>query len=203
MAENLFFVSWPTVGENGDNVIWNFDDMTVFAHLGGGNAFRMIHGVIHCRNTDACVVPPNGPMPPAQRRQKLMENVRQRGFESPQDALGPTGEMGPASVIGTDDLSGKTLVYGTPVGPMALRFEGPEILVSRQGSASETHKLHATRVAEGVYFISWGGPFGGNHLVLNAGTMQVYDHIQDDGSRVETIHRASCFGERGTCQQVE
>ena len=199
IAPDLYFVSWPTVGDNGDNVVWNFNDMTVFAHLGGGQAFKMIHGVIHCRNTQTCVAPPEEAMPPQLRRQKLAENVQALGFESPQVALAPTRDMSPADVLGMNELNGKSLSYATPEGTVTLEFTGQQIRVTSPLAEKETHNIHATRVAQDIYFVSWGGEFGGNHIVFNALTMQVFDHITTDGTRAESIYNATCLGAIGSC----
>lgn len=199
VADNVYFASWATVRENGDNVVWNFEDMRVYAHLGGGRAFKMIHGVIHCHNGGDCKAPARTVMQPQQRMQQLMTNVQSLGFANPGEAMAPTGEMGPHDQAGMRALTGKLVVYMTPEGLTKLEFQDTKTLVSIDHGPAETHSTHATLVADGVYFVSWGGRFGGNHVVFNANTMQLYDQIQSDGSRVESIHAVSCFAEAGQC----
>ncbi len=200
VADDIYFVSWPTVGEAGDNVVWNLETMQVFAHLGSGEAFMMIHGDIHCRNTADCQAPAAEPMPPPVRAQKLAENVRALGFASPMVALKPTGAMGPADLAGMKELHGQSLSYETPEGLISLEFADEQILVSDAQAEGTPHSIHATRIAEGVYFVSWGGLFGGNHIVFNAERMTVYDHIGVDGTRAESIYAVSCFGPAGDCE---
>ena len=46
VADNVYFVSWPTRPGSGDNVVFDLEQMTVNAHLGGGAAFKLINGVV-------------------------------------------------------------------------------------------------------------------------------------------------------------
>ena len=83
VADNIYFMSWPTQGEGGDNVVVNFDAMTVNAHLGGGDRFRLIHGIVHCRNSSDCVAPEGDVMSPDEVMQTLMANAQRTGLAGP------------------------------------------------------------------------------------------------------------------------
>ena len=52
-------------------------------------------------------------------------------------------------------------------------------------------------MAEGVYFMSWPTlEYEGNHIAVNTKTMKIYDHINENGERIEAIYDATYFGER-------
>ncbi len=61
VADNVYFSSWSTGGNGGDDVVHNFNTMEVNAHLNPDESspetLEMIHGVIHCWNTPDCVFP--------------------------------------------------------------------------------------------------------------------------------------------------
>ena len=195
VAENVYFMSWATGGQGGDNVMVNFDDMTVFAHLGAGDRFRMIHGVVHCRNTDDCIPPDGEVMERQEIMQRLMKN-RAGGSRSPMAML-EEQEPSPADIAAQSELNEKTLRYKTPAGEVIIQFRGEETLVSENGSKPVAYKTHATKIAEGVYFISWSGDHGGNHIAFNSRSMRIYDQILPNGERSEAIYSASCFSVDG------
>lgn len=199
ITDGIYFASWPTRPGHGDNVIWNFNDKTVFAHLGGGNAFKLIHGTIYCRNTPACKSPPQQGMSRNELVKRLVENVTALGFRSPVEALAPSRDMGLADIEGMNTLKGKTLVYNTPQGKVQVDFDGQKLYVKETENEKQSYASHATLVAKDIYFVSWGGAHGGSHIIFNANTMKVFDHIQNDGKRMETIYTASCFLAKGKC----
>lgn len=44
-----------------------------------------------------------------------------------------------------------------------------------------------------IYTYEDFGDFGGNHIVINQQTMNVFDHISPIGVRAESIYGLSCF----------
>lgn len=208
--DDIYFMSWPTPGEGGDNVVMNFDAMTVNAHLGGGERFRLITGVVHCRNSSDCVAPEGDVMSMAETMQRLMANA-QRSGRMPPGGMGGMGGMGgppqlpPAGPLSDADkaareaLRGKVLQYPTDSGMTRVAVADDTTMVSVSGGAATSHSTHATQIADGVLFVSWGGPHGGNHIVFNAETMKVYDQILADGTRKEAIYDVTCFGVSGSC----
>lgn len=203
VAENIYFMSWPTQGEGGDNVVVNFDAMTVNAHLGGGDRYRLIHGVVHCRNSSNCIAPEGDVMNPDEVMQTLRANAQRTGQAGPPGGPpgGPAeaGPLSPADLAAREALRGKVLRYGTDSGITSVEVADDATIVSEDGADETSHATHATQIADGVFFISWGGAHGGNHIVFNAATMKVYDQIMPDGTREEAIYDASCFDMSAAC----
>ena len=203
VADNIYFMSWPTQGEGGDNVVVNFDAMTVNAHLGGGDRFRLIHGIVHCRNSSDCVAPEGDVMSPDEVMQTLMANAQRTGLAGPPG--GPpgapleAGPLSPADLAAREALRGKVLRFETDHGITSVEVADDATVVSEDGGDEISHATHATQIADDVFFISWGGAHGGNHIVFNAATMKVYDQIMPDGTRREAIYDASCFDMPAVC----
>ena len=201
VAGNIYFMSWPTQGEGGDNVVVNFDAMTVNAHLGGGDRFRLIHGVVHCRNSSDCIAPEGDVMSPEEVMQILRANAQRTGLAgppggppgSPPGAPPEVGPLSPAALAAREALRGKVLRYETDRGTTSVEVADDATIVSEDGADETSHATHATQIADGVFLISWGGAHGGNHIVFNAATMKVYDQIMPDGTRREAIYDANCF----------
>ena len=199
VADNIFFMSWPTQGDGGDNVVVNFDAMTVNAHLGGGDRFRLIHGVVHCRNSSDCIAPEGDVMSPDEVMQTLMANAQRTGQPFPPGVPPEAGPLSPAALAARDALRGKLLRYETEQGITRVAVADDLTMVSADGAGETSHATHATQIAEDVFLISWGGPHGGNHIVFNAATMMVFDQIMPDGTRREAIYEASCFNVPANC----
>ena len=205
VADGIYFMSWPTMGEGGDNVVVNFDAMTVNAHLGGGNRFRLITGVIHCHNSSDCPAPEGDPMRPDQVMQTLMTNRQRAGRGGPPGGPGgpgappPAGPLSAADQAARDALRGMVLRYESDEGTINVEVADDATLVSVDGADAASHATHATQIAGDIFFVSWGGPHGGNHIVFNTKTMQVFDQIMSDGTRKEAIYDASCFDSREQC----
>ena len=199
VADNIFFMSWPTQGDGGDNVVVNFDAMTVNAHLGGGDRFRLIHGVVHCRNSSDCITPEGDVMSPEEAMQTLMANAQRTGQPFPPGGPPEAGPLSSAALAARDALRGKLLLYETGRGITSVEVADDATNVSADGTEETSHATHATQIAEDVFLVSWGGPHGGNHIVFNAATMKVYDQIMPDGTRREAIYDASCFDVPAMC----
>ena len=211
VADNIFFMSWPTQGEGGDNVVVNFNTMTVNAHLGGGDRFRLIHGVVHCRNSSDCIAPEGDVMSPDEVMQTLRANAQRTGLAGPPGGPsggppgGPpgappeAGPLSPADLAAREALRGKLLRYETDSGTTSVEVADDATIVSEDGTDETSHTTHATQIAEDVFFVSWGGAHGGNHIVFNAATMKVYDQIMPDGTRREAIYDANCFDMPAMC----
>lgn len=196
VAEDIYFLSWKTQGNSGDNVVVNFQDMSVFAHLGGASSFNLISGVVHCRNTPDCIAPEGEVMEGPQIMQTLMKNAQDAGFSNPMEAMAGGG-MGPADEQGMAELTGKTFAYETPEGQVKVSVNGEETTTSIGDAEPVTSPTYATYIAEGIYYVSWDGEPSGNHVVFNSHNMRVYDQILADGTRAEAIYTATCFSAEG------
>ena len=87
----------------------------------------------------------------------------------------------------------------TDSGDVTVQVASEETIVT-DGSGTNTFKSYATRVGEGVYFVSWDGEHGGNHVVFNSNTSKAYDQIDNvKVERREMIYDVSCFADVGSC----
>ena len=200
VADNIYFMSWGTPN-GGDNVVVDFDAMTVNAHLGGDDRYRLIHGVVHCRNSSDCIAPEGDVMSREEAMQTLAANARRAGQPGPpggppEPAAGP---LSPADLAAREALRGKVLRYEPDRGTTSVAVADDVTIVSEDGADEASHATHATQIADDVFFVSWGGAHGGNHIVFNAETMKVYDQIMPDGTRKEAIYDASCFDTPAMC----
>lgn len=200
VADGIYFMSWRTANGGGDNVVLNFADGTVYAHLGGDADFELISGVIHCRDTPECKKPPGETTDTMKVMPILTRNARAAGFNSLMEATvtrKKNASKSPADKQGQAQLTGKTLVYEAPEGTIRVSINGDETTNSVGGGESRTSATYATRIADGVWFISWDGRPAGNHVVFNSHNMRIYDQIRADGTRREVIYEASCFSDHG------
>ena len=194
VAEGI--MSWPTPDGGGDNVVMNFNDGTVFGHLGADASFDLISGPIQCRDTADCQPPEGEPTAPPMIIARMMLNAWKLGYLTPGRAMGALKEPGktaPADAAGKAELSGRTIAYETPQGTLRMRIDGSTTDVSIGAGQRSTSPTYATRVSDGIYFISWDGQPSGNHVVLNSHDMRVYDQIAADGTRAESIHEVTCL----------
>lgn len=202
VADGIYFLSWQTANGGGDNVVLNFADAAVYAHIGGDSGFEMISGVIHCRDTPECNRPAGESMERMQVMQILTRNAREAGFGNLMQAMATrkkNARKSSADEQGQAELTGKTLVYEAPEGTIRVSINGDETASSVAGGESRTSATYATRIADGIWFISWDGRPAGNHIVFNSHNMRIYDQIRADGIRREVIYEAACFSDRG-CQ---
>ena len=78
--EDIYFATWVTATGGEDSIVFNLNDMTVFAHvLDGrqGNTFQL-DGVIRCfGDENTCVAPDTTPMSSEERRAIFNRNAQQ------------------------------------------------------------------------------------------------------------------------------
>ena len=85
---------------------------------------------------------------------------------------------------------------------MSIAVENEKTYVSVNDRPQQTYRTHVTKIADGIYFISWlDEPISGDHIVFNQNTMKVFDHVTSDAVRGEQIHDVLCFGPRSECTQ--
>lgn len=199
----MFLKSWTTRGTGSDNVVMNFNNHRVTAHLqpdtGRGAAIQMIHGVIHCRNTRACQVPSEALTPPAEFAQQLATNAREFGFAPLFDAAVNNVPRAQADIDARAELAGMAFVYHAPEARYRVVVDGDQTWVTLDAGTPEAFQTYASKLGEGLFFVSWMGGVGGSHVVINTATAQVFDHILPDGSRRESIFKLDCFGPVATC----
>lgn len=193
VAEGIYFLSWETHPHNGDNVVYNFNDMSVYAHLGGeGDVFSVISGKIYSVNSPECIEP-EGESMDIDKVMELLTINSERAGKTLEQAL--AGKVGPADESGKEQLSGKTLKYQTDEGEVSLSFDKNVTRVCVRNAPVKEYLTQATLIDEGIYFISWAGEHSGNHIVFNSHTMKIYKQIMSDGSRQEAIYEVTSFND--------
>lgn len=98
-----------------------------------------------------------------------------------------------------EDLAGRALIYRTAEGSARIEVDGETTRVSGDGVESGEFQTFATRLADDLYFISWGSENGGSHLIFNTSEKKVYDHLLPDGTRQEQIFAITCFDTIEAC----
>ncbi|GAB5455420.1 MAG: hypothetical protein Hens2KO_16490 [Henriciella sp.] len=203
IADSIYFLSWNTP-QGSDNVVVNFAQETVHAHLYGGpdsvdehSAFDQIHGKILCGPSKDCAFPEGAPTGSLGMLYKFVWNSWKYDLPSMADYEPPLVENHAA---GINDLSGTKLRYAGDNGAVSIEIEQDETRVSVNGGALKTFRTHATKIAHGVYLISWlDESVSGDHIVFNKNTMQIFDHVTSNAVRGEQIFTPTCFGPVSDC----
>jgi hypothetical protein len=188
VSDDVYFMSWQVMGDMGDNVVVNVRDMKVFAHLGDGRDYRQVHGEIQCFGLpNECHVPEGEPDSTLGAGIRVML----RGG-SPKSPEGDAPKAAPTPAARA--LEGKTLVFRYPDGSeVTLRVEN-YVAVVDEGAGPAPRGGAFTQPADNIYFVSWDGKNGGQHIVLNKTTMEVHDQITADGLRASVVARVEYFG---------
>lgn len=203
IAEGVYFLSWNTPGGT-DNVVVNFDLGTVHAHLWSGadsvddySDFDQIHGKILCGPSKDCAFPEGAPTGPFGMLYHFVLNSWAYDLPSLTEFQPPLVQ---SHADGVAELTGKALRYAGDAGDVMLVIKDHETLVAVAGAAPKIFRTHVTKIAEGIYFISWlDEPISGDHIVFNQNNMQVFDHVTSKAVRGEQIFQATCFGPVGDC----
>ncbi|MDG2090428.1 MAG: hypothetical protein P8J61_04870 [Gammaproteobacteria bacterium] len=204
VADDIYFTSWGTLN-GGDNVVHDFNAMTVHAHLNPGSPWipmDNIYGVVHCKDTPDCVVPAETMSPSFKTTAEILaENAellnlpprRRRGLY--------ITEPGSSDIAARNELEGLAITYETPFGTTRIEVDGVETRITENQESMLVYPTNATKIADGIYFISWvgGGP-GGSHVVFNRQTMKAFDQISPIGERAEAIYDLTCFGSVMSCE---
>ena len=198
VAPDVFFYSWRTRGNGSDNVVQNYNSMRVSAHLqpddGAGAAIQMIHGVVHCRDTPECRRPRSDLTPAPAVASTIAKNAKEFGLPRLFDPEINNTPKTSADIAGRDALRDKTIVYHTPEGEYRVQVRDDTTLVGIAGQKPVAFQTYATELMEDLYFVSWMGGVGGNHIVVNTRTKKVFDHILPSGERRESVFALTCFG---------
>lgn len=203
VADNIYFSSWG-VGNGGDNVVHNFNTMKVYAHLNSRHLWipmDTIYGEVHCKDTPDCVRPvENMTQLDAPTREKLiLENSAKNQLPPRRQRSLYITQLSKADVAARAELAGLTIKYQTPFGETIIEVDGVETRLSENQQDVLVYPTTATKIAEDIYFISWAGTSGGNHVIFNRQTMKAFDHILPSGERVESIYDLSCFDSASSC----
>ncbi|WP_018970753.1 hypothetical protein [Rubritalea marina] len=195
--DGIYFLSWVFGDHGGDNVVVNFKDNTVYAHLRSGQSnddseapdFEMIHGNVQCGPSANGPFPEGEPISMLRMILKLTKNTKKQNLPPMFTTPRPVTQ---AELIAREELAKRPICYESVEGNRNLKVLGGNTIVSDNAGSEQSHRSYATKVADGIYFISWlGNPAFGNHIVFNAKTNKIYEHVIHQGLRNEWIHDAS------------
>lgn len=203
VADDIYFTSWGTAN-GGDNVVHDFNAMTVHAHLNPGNPWipmDNIYGVVHCKDTPDCEVPVEVQPRDKTTAEILAENADLLNLPPRRRRSLYITEPGSSDIAARNELEGLAITYETPFGTTRIEVDGVETRVTENQENMLVYPTNATKIADDIYFISWvgGGP-GGSHVVFNRQTMKAFDHISPAGERTEVIYDLTCFDSVLNCQ---
>lgn len=201
VADDVYFMSWPTPGEGSDNVVMNFKSMQVFAHLTqpNGQDMSIIEGVIDCRNGSTCAAPSDDLTPPPGILSLINTNMAEQNLPPMNEAftqsMSPTG----ADKSAIEELVDLQIDYETSDEKLSLRIGAKESVLKRENGELERVESYSTKVAEGIYFVSWLSASGDNHIVFNKDTNSAIDLVSADGERTEVVSGISCIDQQDNC----
>lgn len=203
VAPNVFHFSWRTRGTGSDNVVHNYDTMSVTAHLqpdqGAGGAIQMIHGVVHCRNTTDCIAPSKDLTPRPEIGPRMAKTISEFGLAPLFDPTVNNTPRALADIEARRELAGLAIIYDTPEGEYRVTVDDDTTRVSIANRSPTDYQTYASKLADDLFFVSWMGGIGGNHVVINTTTRKVYDHILPSGERRESIFELRCFDSADRC----
>lgn len=204
ITDGIYFLSWIFDNGGGDNVVVNFHVQKVFAHLRhvrpsaeANYDFEMIDGKVICGPSIDCNFP-NETTTSFFRTIRLL-SANAEAFDLP--AMGtadrPLIEEHHAA---RNELKGKVIKYKTNLGNVSVQVDGNITKVKEGTSDFKTYRTHATKIAAGIYYLSWlDNEDYGNHIVFNLNTMQAFDHLTGADDHDEKIYTVSCFGDAADC----
>ena len=159
-----------------------------------------IHGVVHCKDTPDCVRPLDRILPvDTPRETLLLENAARHNLPPRRQRSLYITELSEADATARAELEGIEIGFETPYGYTRIEVDGVETRVSEGEAGPVVYPTTATKIADGIYFVSWVGPLGGNHIVINPHTNEVFDHILPSGERTERIYELACFDAPTEC----
>ncbi len=187
VAEGIYFVSWST-GVGGDNVVFNFNEHTVNAHLFDMSAPDLIlniHGKIFNVNTEDTVYPHALLTPDEEMLPLITKNFEERKL-LPDYGFVKTLSPLPEDVLARQELMGKSIIIKTVEGELKIFFDGEKMHLEL-GNRTLTYMTTVTKIADAVYFISWENDAFRGHMVCNVKTKQAFQHLRPSGERKEEI----------------
>ena len=181
---------------HGDNVVHNFDDMNGALE----STLDSLDTIQHCKDTPDCIRPKDRILPVETPRETLLlENSARHNLPPPRQRSLYITELSDADAAARAELAGIAVGYETPYGYTKIEVDGVETRVSEGEEGPVVYPTTATKIADGIYFVSWVGPLGGNHIVINRHSSKVFDHILPSGERIESIYDLACFDLSGEC----
>ncbi|MGI2172375.1 hypothetical protein ACROAE_19690 [Shewanella sp. MF05960] len=194
VADNIYFFSWST-GNGGDNVVHNYNAMRVNAHLSESRvkeALWQIHGDVYNINSPASVFPHSQLTPVEDIGKILKKNIAEKNL--PPFAFSTEISHFPEDIAGRNELTGLAIKYDTPDGVIKIEVDGERTYVSKNNQDRKDVFTAATKIADGIYFISWEKGGDSDHIVVNRNSMTVFDHVSPTGERKEAIYDITYFG---------
>lgn len=201
IEEDVYFLSWVFDNGGGDNVVVNLGEERVFAHLYHSNPklsndFELIHGQVLCSRSADCQSPDGDLMGLFKTILKLKSNIKKYDLPS-------LGTMSRPPIQANRDVqdafANKILRYNREGEIIEIQISADSTRVSR-GAVFEEHRNYATKISDGVFFISWlEDESSAKHIVFNANMMKVFEHTVIDNVRREMIYDVVCFDSPENC----
>lgn len=194
VSDDVYFLSWST-GSGGDNIVIDSSSGTVNAHLfdeSGG--LMVLHGTFAGMNSPKIVFPHAELTPAPEVGAKIEQNIKQKNL--PPFMFDEAVSEASNDVAARNELAGQSLSYQTPEGTVKVQVDGDVTHVWEDDRAVGDFMTAVTKIAEGIYQISWINDKTSNFLVVNRNSGQVFDHIRPSGKRAEAIYQLN-DGDRG------
>lgn len=194
VADNIYFFSWST-GSAADNVVHNYNAMRVNAHLSESrvkDALWQIHGDVYNINSPESVFPHSQLTPVEDVGKIIKKNIAQKNL--PPFAFTAKISNFPEDIAGRNELTGLAITYDTPDAVIRIEVDGERTYVSKNNQDRKDVFTAATKIADGIYFISWEKGADSDHIVVNRNSMAVFDHVSPTGERKEAIYNITYFG---------
>lgn len=191
VSEGIYFLSWLLPTGGGDNVVVNFNTNKVFAHLHQVDAkisadFELIHGEVICGPSTDCEFSPGKITSVVNIIRLLKSNTKAFGLPAMGSMERP---LIAEHITARDELAGSLIQYTTKSGTISFQLNDATTHVTDETGTKQAYKTHATKIDEGVYFISWlANENFGEHIVFNINTKQIFDHILPDGTNQQQIY---------------
>lgn len=192
--DNIYFMSWST-GSGGDNVVQNYNTMKVHAHLSdesAGDALWVIRGNVYSINSEKSVFPHSRLTPDEDVFKVIEKNIVEKclppfGFKNSVSEF-------PEDCAARDELTGGIIEYDTPDSMMRIEVDGTVTRLYEDRQNPKEFLTYATKIADGIYLISWKKGDDNYHIVLNRNTMKAFSHLLPTGERAEVIYTITHFG---------
>lgn len=195
VADGIYFMSWG-FGKGGDNVIHNYNTMHVNAHLDPAdqtkNSLQNIHGKVYSINKPDTRFPHARLTALDAMEKQLEQNIVQKKLPPLSDKKLFNVQYD-EDLVAKAELDGQTIKYSTPYGLTTIEINGDITRVGENNQDIQDYQTHATKIADGIYFLSWTDGNGGNHIIVNRNDMKVFDQMSPKWERGEAIYDISYF----------
>lgn len=201
-ADGIYFSSWPIGPAASDNVVVNFNTMTVNAHLHPEDnevmAMEMIHGPVTSVNEPDTAFPHCELTPVEEIYPRIEANMAAKDLPPLFDPDANNRARFEEDVAARRELAGVEIAYRTRSTHYRLTVDGEVTTVTKDDGDPVEYQTYATKIADAVFFLSWAEGSPGKHIIVNADSGNVFDNLTEAGERTEGIFALLQFGEAAT-----